>query len=310
MLALARRLLAVAFAALVGYLSYVLVEGSRRLTRPARRAPADTAGLPDSPAALGLPFEALSIATEDGVSLAGWLIPAARETHAAVILLHGYSWDRRPQLASVVPWLRERYHVIQIDFRGHGDSDDALVTLGATEPRDVAAAVAFAQSRGFGPLALMGSSMGGAVAILAGSTLPVAAVVADAPYAHLADPIANRMAQRGWPLSHLGARVVLAGAAFRARVRLPSPIAAVARLAPRGLLMIVPREDRLISHPESLRLYEAASQPKQLWVVDEAPHAAAYHHAPEAYRGVVLEFLAGYLEGDRSVEPSVAAALV
>lgn len=310
MIALARRLLAVALAALSGYLAYVLVEGSRRLTRPRRRGAEETAALPDTPAALGLPFEPLRIATEDGVTLAGWLIPAARQTSAAVILLHGYSWDRRPQLASVVPWLRRRYHVIQIDFRGHGASDDAPVTLGATEPRDVAATVAFAHGRGLGPLALMGSSMGGAVAILAGADLPVAAVVADAPYAHLADPVANRMAERGWPLAHLGARVVLAGAALRARVRLASPISAVARLAPRGLLMIVPREDRLISNSESLRLYEAASQPKQLWMVEDASHRDAYAVAPDAYRGVVLEFLERYLEGDRSVEPSVAAALV
>ena len=64
------------------------------------------------------------------MTLSGWLIPAGRETRAAVVLMHGFSWNRLPWLAGFVPWLQRRYNVLQFDFRGHGGSDDALITLG------------------------------------------------------------------------------------------------------------------------------------------------------------------------------------
>ena len=53
----------------------------------------------------------------------GWLIPAERETRAAVILMHGFTLASPPWLAGFVPWLRRRYNVLQFDFRGHGSSD-------------------------------------------------------------------------------------------------------------------------------------------------------------------------------------------
>ena len=40
-----------------------------------------------------------------------------------MIVLHGFSGHRLPELAAFVPWLQERHHVLQFDFRGHGESD-------------------------------------------------------------------------------------------------------------------------------------------------------------------------------------------
>ena len=168
-------------AATFGYLGYLTVEGSRRVVRPGRRAmePLEE-GAPATPADLGLIYEDVRFTTDDGVTLSGWLIRAGRDTRAVVVLLHGFSWHRLPDLAGFVPWIQRRYHVLQFDFRGHGESDDAPITLGTLEQRDVAAAVRFLQGRGLGPIALMGISMGGSVAVMAAPDLPVAAVVADA----------------------------------------------------------------------------------------------------------------------------------
>ena len=51
--------------------------------------------------------------------------------------------------------LAERHHVLQFDFRGHGESGASVVTLGVHERLDVAAAVAFLRERGLGPIALV-----------------------------------------------------------------------------------------------------------------------------------------------------------
>ena len=59
--------------------------------------------------------------TDDGVTLAGWLIPAGRETRAAVILMHGFSWHRLRGWRRSCRGSSRSYHVLQFDFRGHGD---------------------------------------------------------------------------------------------------------------------------------------------------------------------------------------------
>ena len=282
---------------LAGYAGFVAVEGSRRIVRAPRRLVEPVAGEPQTPADIGLAYEEVRFTTDDGLTLSGWLIPARRETRAAVVLMHGFSWNRLPWLAGFVPWLSERYHVLQFDFRGHGDSEAAAITLGTAERRDVAAAVRLLEGRGLGPIALMGVSMGAAVAIMAAPDLPVAAVVADAAYADLHNPIGNRMRELRFPLPGMGSRLVVLGAALRARTRLLAPIDRVARIAPRGLLLIAPREDRLIDWEQSIRLHAAAGEPRELYVVEGAGHSEAREIGGAEYERRVLEFLARHLDG-------------
>ena len=278
-----------------GYLGYVSVAGSRRLVRPGRRPLEADTGLPATPADLGLAYEDVRFTTDDGVTLSGWLIPAGRATRSAVVVMHGFTGHRLAELAAFVPWLQPAYHVLQFDFRGHGASGEATITLGARERRDVAAAVRFLQGRGLSPIALLGLSMGASVAIVAAPDLPVAAVVADAAFADIRNPIANRMRGERYPLAGLGARIIVAAASIRARVRLVSPIDRVAAIAPRGLLLIAPREDALIDYTESLRLYAAAREPKELYVVDDAEHATARWVGGREYERRVLSFLEQHL---------------
>lgn len=278
------------------YLAFLAVRGSRLLVRPeVRPFLPDPPDAPATPADLGLEFEAVRFTTDDGITLSGWLVPSARETRTAVIVLHGFSGHRLPELAAFVPWLHECHHVLQFDFRGHGESDASTITLGTHERRDVGAAVRFLESRGLGPIALLGVSMGAAVAIVSAPDLPVAAVVADAAFAELHHPIANRMREVGYPLAGLGARAIVAGAMFRTRSRLADPLSAVARVAPRPLLLIAPRNDQLISWRQSLRLFKAAGEPKELMIVEGAGHAEAYAVDPEAYKRRVLDFLRRHL---------------
>lgn len=265
--------------------------------RPGRRPFEPAEGAPATPGALGLDYEDVRFTTDDGVTLSGWLIGAGRETRAAVVLMHGFSWHRLPWLAAFVPWLQRQYHVLQFDFRGHGDSDEAPITLGTAEQRDAAAAVHFLQSRGLGPIALMGISMGGSVAIMAAPDLPVAAVVADAAYGELHDPIGNRMSELGFPMPRIGSRLAVFAASVRARVRLRSPLHRVAQISPRGLLLISPDQDQLVSPRQSLRLYAAAGEPKELYTVHGAGHADAHAVGGEEYERRVLTFLTRHLDG-------------
>jgi fermentation-respiration switch protein FrsA (DUF1100 family) len=143
----------------------------------------------------------------------------------------------------------------------------------------------------------MGVSMGASVAIMAAPDLPVAAVVADAAYARVENPIGNRMRQGHYPLPRLGARLVVLAASLRARTWLREPIRRVGLIAPRGLLLIAPREDGLVDWTQSRELYEAAHDPKELLVVDGAAHSEAHAVAGQDYERRVLGFLGRHLDG-------------
>lgn len=279
-----------------GYLGYLSVEGSRRLIHPETRAFEPEDGLPRDPGDLGLAFEEVRIGTDDGVSLAGWFIPAGRDTRAAVVVLHGFTGHRLAELGAFVPWLQPQYNVLQFDFRGHGSSGPAAVTLGARERRDVAAAVSYLAARGLGPVALFGISMGAAIAIVAAPELPVVAVVADAAYADLHHPIRNMLRRERYPLARLGSRLIVTAGGLRAGERLVSPIQRVGRIAPRALLLIASRADWLIDYTQSVRLYGAAAQPKELYIVDQADHASARWVGGPEYERRVLDFLARHLD--------------
>ncbi|HEY6607584.1 MAG TPA: alpha/beta hydrolase [Candidatus Limnocylindria bacterium] len=279
------------------YLGYVGFRGSQMLVRPEPRPLVpDAPGAPALPSDLGLDYEVVGFTTDDGVALTGWFIPAARDTKTTVVVLHGFTGNRLPELAGFVPWLQERHNVLQFDFRGHGESGPGPVTMGSRERRDIAAAVDFLRARGLGPIALFGVSMGAAAAILAAPDLPVVAVVADAAYAEVRHPVANRLRQQGWPMAGAASMAIVGAAALRVGSRLASPITAVDRISPRALLVIAPTGDQLISWRQSLALYEAAGPPKELFVVGGAGHGDAYATDPEGYRRRVLDFLERHLE--------------
>ncbi len=294
---LARELLRAVALSVSLYLAYVAVRGSRMLVRPVTRPLVpESPGAPSTPADLGLAFESVDLRTTDGVRLAAWFIPADRPTATAVVVLHGFTGNRLPELAGFVPWLQRHHNVLQFDFRGHGASDGTVVTLGARERADIAAAVEYLRARGLDRIALFGVSMGAAAAILAAPELPVVAVVADAPYAQVAHPVASRMRDQGWPLPELGSRAIVAAAGVRARTSLVDPLGAVARIAPRALLVITPTADRLISWRQGLALFEAAHEPKELYVVEGAAHGDSYVADPAGYQNRVLDFLQRHLE--------------
>jgi fermentation-respiration switch protein FrsA (DUF1100 family) len=117
------------------------------------------------------------------------------------------------------------------------------------------------------------------------------------------------MRGEGYPLAELGSRIIVAASAFRARARLISPIDRVTRIAPRGLLLIAPRDDALISWRQSERLYEAAGEPKELWIVEGAEHATARWVAGAAYETRVLAFLERYLDAAPTVQSALEARI-
>jgi fermentation-respiration switch protein FrsA (DUF1100 family) len=133
--------------------------------------------------------------------------------------------------------------------------------------------------------------MGGAAAILAEPPLEADALILEMVYPTLDEAIANRLRMRlgGWagaltPLLSLRLRPRPGVGADRLR-----PVERVTELSgPK--LFIVGAEDRHTTLAESHRLYDAAAEPKGLWVVEGAAHIGLHAAAGKEYGRRVLDF--------------------
>ena len=279
------------------YLAFVAVRGSRLLVRPeVRPFLPDAPGAPATPADIGLEYEAVRFTTDDGVTLTGWLDPgrardADRGDRDARVLgppaagaggVRAVAARAPPRPAVRLPRPRRE--------RGQHRSRSAR-TSGATWRRPCASWRAAGWDRS--PCSASAWEPRSRSSPRPTCRWRRSSPMRPSPSSTTRSPTA--CGEVGYPLAALGARAVVAGAMLRTRSRLTDPLRAVARIAPRPLLLIAPREDRLISWRQSLRLYEAAGEPKELMVVEGAGHAEAYAVDPEAYRRRVLDFLERHL---------------
>jgi uncharacterized protein len=249
-------------------------------------------GIGPTPAQLGHPYEDVSFRDGAGLTLRGWWIPGTR--HQTVVMVHGWTSSRREPMSRAGYLFNAGYNVLVFDLRGHGQSDGDYTTLGLTEPDDVATAVAFARSRDPGPIALLGYSMGGALAVEAGARdRDVAAVIEDSGYGSLENVFrAGFQRLTSLPAQPFGLPLVAIGEVdLRMRLSSVRPLADAARLD-KPLLAIVGTADRVVPPSEGYDLYRAAPGPKELLVVAGAGHVDGYRVDRPRYERTVLGFLA------------------
>lgn len=140
-----------------------------------------------TPRELGLDYEEISFATEDGLTLRGWYIPSKKKTLKTLVLLHGYPADKGNILPATA-FLQEDFNLLLFDFRYLGQSEGRYSTVGINEVKDLLAAIRFLKGRGVQKVGVWGFSMGGAVALMAVKKAPeIQAVVSESSYASLSE---------------------------------------------------------------------------------------------------------------------------
>lgn len=119
---------------------------------------------------IGAPIRTVGVRTELGTAPA-WYLPAPRGSTAAhrstwVIAVHGQNGSPQTELPAALPLHRLGLPVLAITYRndaGAPASPDGLYHLGASEWRDVDAAITTARRMGARHVILAGGSMGGAM---------------------------------------------------------------------------------------------------------------------------------------------------
>jgi pimeloyl-ACP methyl ester carboxylesterase len=226
-----------------------------------------------------------TIVTSDGVPIDA--VHLAGDQTLGIVLAHGFTQNwQRPGVWKVATRLNRAGGVVTFDFRGHGRSG-GVSTLGDKEIADVEVAVAYARELGYQRVVTVGFSMGGSIvlrhAALIGGTDAVVSVSAPGQWFYRGTKPMRRVhravehrAGRLYVRTTLGTRIV--GRRWDP-VPMP-PDDAAALISPVPLLIVHGDQDHFFPVEHAHRLYAAARDPKELWIVPGFGHAESAARFP------------------------------
>ena len=204
----------------------------------------------------------------DGVTLRGWFCEARGKRRGTVIYLHGIADNRGSSVGTIQRYVPRGFDVIAYDGRRHGDSDGDVCTYGFLEKRDLRRVIAGLKP---GPVVLIGTSLGAAVALQQAASDPqVASIVAAEVFSDLRT-VATERAPRFLPPPTIRKAFRIAEQHGGFLVDAVSPMAA-ARSIRAPTLLIHGAEDHETPPAHSQRVYEALAGPRRLILVPGAGH--------------------------------------
>jgi pimeloyl-ACP methyl ester carboxylesterase len=202
------------------------------------------------------------------LKLRGWKCHAAGTRRGTLVYLHGIADNRDSSVGVIRRFTLRQFDVIAYDSRGHGASEGDSCTYGFFEKWDLRRVI---DDVGPGPVVLLGTSLGGAVALQEAAIDPrVTAVIAAETFSDLAT-VARERAPWFLP-SSIATRafeVVERRAAFS--VNDVNPVRAAANVHI-PVLLIHGEADTLTRPEHSRRVYAALAGPKRLLIVPHAGH--------------------------------------
>jgi hypothetical protein len=220
-------------------------------------------------AALGV--REITLKTADGLSLLSWYVPP-RDNRPVIAYLHGNGGHIGYRAERLRWFARNGYGVLMAEYRGYGGNPGTPTERGLIA--DGAAALDFVGGEGIAPnrLVIYGESLGSGVAVALAAGRRVASLILEAPFTSVAEvaqhhysfiPASTLVRDRFDSLAKIG------------QVRAP-------------ILVLHGERDRVVPLRFGRALFDAAPEPKELWLAREAGHEDLVRYgALEA----VLDFL-------------------
>jgi fermentation-respiration switch protein FrsA (DUF1100 family) len=140
--------------------------------------------------------------------------------------------------------------------------------------------------------------MGGATAIRAAARYPqVQVLVAESTFTSIEDNVSESItALTGLPPFPFAPLVVWFGEREAGiDIGQVSPVDVISAISPRPVLIVHGERDAVISAKNALRLYAAAGEPKELYLIPNAGHGGLPQAQPEEYQRRVVGFFDRYL---------------
>jgi len=237
-----------------------------------------------------LDYESVRFPARDSTSLHGWFFPAQKKSATVaigtVLHLHGNAGNLSGHFHHIT-WLPAAgWNVFCFDYRGYGRSEGTVTRAGTIT--DAHAALDYLLSRSdvdTHHIVGFGQSLGGAIGIvLTAERQEIRGLATDGAFDHYRR-IASWHIRRNPLLLLLGWWIpkLLMSDGY-------DPIDYVSRIAPRPLFIMHGTADRVVSPAMAQRLYDAANEPKELWMIPEANHYEAMQEMADEAHPRLLQF--------------------
>lgn len=226
-----------------------------------------------SPDEIGLDYEDVYLESRDGTRLHGWFLTAEGEAKGTVLQLHGNAENISTHIGSVY-WLPARgFNVFLLDYRGYGLSGGKPSLAGAV--MDVESAVQWLldqKEEDRKRVVVLGQSLGGALGAYAlatsGLSARIRALVLDSTFGDYRDLAREKFGEIWftWPFQYPLSWTIDDDYAS---------IRVIPKISPTPVLVIHSEQDPIIPAHHARRLFEAAAEPKDLWIVPDGLHISA-----------------------------------
>ncbi|OGD84589.1 hypothetical protein A2165_02425 [Candidatus Curtissbacteria bacterium RBG_13_40_7] len=243
-----------------------------------------------SPIHISQEYEDVLFLSKSGdIKISGWFFKSSK-SDKVIILVSGSDQNRidpgygTDKVAHDL--LSRGFSVLLFDFRGRGNSDYAIYSIGAFERYDLTAAHDYLVRRGYASdsIGIIAISLGAGTAILSLPQIPqVCGIVADSGYADIRTLISRELPGRSrlpkffsWGIS-FWARTF-----YKVKFDELIPTEVIRKFPDKKFLFIHGNKDEDIPIQDSI-LLSKASPKSELWIVPEAGHVKAYQTAPKEY---------------------------
>jgi uncharacterized protein len=227
-----------------------------------------------SPDQLDLQYRDVWLKAHDGIDIHAWHLVAERPRRGVVLYLHGTTRNNSAYLDHVA-WLPAHgFDVLMLDPRGYGQSEGYAELTGLH--RDAATALAYVANRACGEIIVFGQSLGGAIAIHSVANTHakhcVRGVIADSAFASYRSVAMDHLPKSwlAWPLRQSVS--LLISERF-------SPERVADKISPIPLLIVHGDADALVPVHHARMLFEAATDPRHVWIMPRVEHIAAVEDA-------------------------------
>ncbi len=249
-----------------------------------------------------VPFEKVSFVTSDQLELKGWFVEALnKKNDCAISLVHGRGSDRRTFLKHLKYIRKTNCALLFFDLLNHGESPSYGygTSLGYFESRDAIASVDFLKTqKHFKKIHLLGTSLGGAASIIAAAQdSRIDSIIVENTFSSPLQVLKDFGGPSVKKLDFLQRadfflEILLHFSEFRLGIKsFLNNEELVGKISPRPTLFVHSKEDTEIPYAHTLRLFEAAKEPKRLLLTEKGNHSAVYNTNPDEYEKEVLDFL-------------------
>ena len=238
-----------------------------------------------SPADIGLAYESVTLATDDGVQIHGWFVPAPGG-NGTLLFFHGNAGNISHRLDSLKIFHDLGLSCLIIDYRGYGRSGGTVSERGTY--LDAEAAWGYlAENKKIPPsqIVVFGRSLGAAIAAYTASRFRPGALILESAFTSVPD-----MGARLYPF--LPVRL-LSRFAYDSRKVLRSVVC--------PLLVIHSRDDRTIPYENGRLLYESYQGSKRFLEI-QGDHNGGFLASGSAYKAGIGEFVTAALAGPEEAD--------